>query len=204
MSAAPALLTIDLGPDWMVTEMPPGYGTRLAEIQRLTAELHLMTRFGRLLYEVGPRLGEAIAAMFSGLGFAREVLAESGGTALVVRVDNWNRLLLHVSGDDQVIQRKSPEIARVFQLLHEVADDHDRVVFVTNSEPGVRPADRHEAVTPEAQEFLNRLGASHVTAATLFALWKLSLEETERAREQVQKLHRHTGGTFELPPSARL
>jgi hypothetical protein len=200
----PAPLTIDLGPEWMVGEMPPGYGTRLAEIQRLTAELHGMSRLGRLLYEVGPRLGDAVGDMFAGLGFATEVLAESGGTALAVRVDNWNRLLLHVSSDDQPIQRKSPEIARVFQLLHEIAEDHDRVALVTNSEPAVRPADRRDPLTHEARDFLNRLSATHVTATTLFGVWKLSLEDTERAREQVQKLQRHPGGTFELPASARL
>jgi hypothetical protein len=199
----PAPLTIDLGPEWMVGEMPPGYGTRLAEIQRLTAELHGMSRLGRLLYEVGPRLADAIGEMCAGLGCDAEMLAGSNGTALAVRVDNWNRLLLHVSSDDQPVQRKSPEIGRVFQLLHEIADDHDRVALVTNSEPALRPADRCDPLTPEARDFLGRLGVIHVTAMTLFGVWKLSLEETERAREQMQKLQRHTAGTFELPVSVR-
>lgn len=197
-------LTIDLGPDWMSAEMPAGYGTRLAEIQRLTAELHTMTRFGRLLYAVGPQLAAAVRDMFGALGFETDASGASPGAGLAVSVDSWSRLLIHVASDDQPIQRKSPEIAHVFRLLHEDAEGHDHVVFVSNSEPGVRPADRQNAITPEAQEFLARLGASHVTASTLFAIWKLSLEERERAREQVQRLHKHAGGSFELPQSARL
>lgn len=202
--STPAPLTIDLGPDWMATEMPPGYGTRLAEIQRLTADLHAMTRFGRLLYAVGPQLTDAVRDMFGALGFETDVLGDPAEAAIAVRVDNWSRLLLHVAGDGQVIERKSPEIGHVFQLVQQIAEGHDHVAFVTNSEPAVRPADRHDALTPEAHELLNRMGASHVPAATLFAIWKLSLEERERARELVQRLHKHGGGTFELPPSARL
>ena len=41
-------------------------------------------------------------------------------------------------------------------------------------------------------------------APTLFALWKLSLDEPDRAREQVVRLHAHEGGAFELPAYARL
>jgi hypothetical protein len=198
------MIDTDLGPEWMAAEMPPGYATRLAEIQRLTADLHTMTRFARLLYAVGPPLAESVRDMFAALGFDADLLGGSPQAAVAVRVDNWSRLLVHVASDDQVIPRKSPEIAEVFKLLHEVADGHDHVAFVTNGEPSVRPADRQDPLTPDAQEFLARMGVSHAPASTLFAIWKLSLEERERAREQVQRLHKHGGGTFELPASARL
>lgn len=201
---APAPLTLDLGPDWMAAEMPPGYGNRLAEIQRLTADLHAMTRFGRLLSAVGPPLAEAVRDLFTGLGFDAGILDGSNGTALAVRLDAWSRLLLQISSVEEVIERRNTEIARVFQLLHEIADDHDRVVFVTNGDPGLRPAERRDALAADAREFLTRMGASHLPASTLFALWKLSLDEPERAREELQRLHRHAGGTFELPPSVRL
>jgi hypothetical protein len=194
---APVQPTMAFGPDWVVAEMPPGYRNRVAEIQRLTADLQDMSRFGRLLCEVGAPLCEALRDLFTSLKFEAELIP--GGVA--VKLDGRSRLLFHVSGDEQVVQKKSPEIAQVFQILHELADEHDRVVFVTNSEPARRPAERGAALAPDALAFLSRMGAGHVTAPTLFTLWKLSLQEPDRAREQVQRLHDHDGGTFQLPPS---
>jgi hypothetical protein len=194
----------DFGPDWLIAEMPPGDGTRLAEIRRLTADLQAMIELGRLLYDIGPGLASAVAEMCSGLGFDTVVLPETDGTGVAVQVDTWNRLLLQVATDDHAVERKSPEIARVFQLLHQVANEHDRVVFVTNTDRLIAPGSRRDALTPDAHEFLKRMGASHVTAATLFSIWKLSLESTDRARDQFQRLHKHPGGTFDLSLAARV
>lgn len=199
---APAKPTLDLAPDWVVAEMPPGYQNRVAEIQRLTADLQAMGRFGRLLSEVGAPLGEVVRDLFAALRFEAEVLPGAVCTGVAVRLDGRGRLLLHVSGDSQVVQKKSPEVAHVFQMLHELANDHDHVVFVTNSEADKRPAARGEALAPDALTFLSRMGASHVTGPTLFTLWKLSLQEPDRAREQVLRLLAHEGGTFQLPLSA--
>ena len=44
---------LEFGPDWLATEMPPGYNTRLLEIQRLSEELRTMGQFGRLLWTAG-------------------------------------------------------------------------------------------------------------------------------------------------------
>jgi hypothetical protein len=189
----------DLGPEWIVAEMPPGYHNRLAEIQRLTTDLQDIIRFGGLLSAVGPRLTEVVRDMFVSLKFETEMLPGPAGTGVSVRVEGRGQLLLHMAEDGQVIQKKSPEIAHVFQLLHEVAEDHDRVIFVTNSEPARRPADRGESLTPDALSFLTRMGVIHIAATTLFTLWKLSLQEPERARDQVRRLPEQTGGTFELP-----
>jgi hypothetical protein len=41
-----------------------------------------------------------------------------------------------------------------------------------------------------------------VTGPTLFNLWKLSLQGLDRAHKQVERLHAHDAGTFELPASA--
>ncbi len=196
--SAPVLPTLDFGPGWVVAEMPPGYANRVAEIQRLAADLEDMSRFGRLLFETGAPLARIVREVFTTLGYESEVTADGARTVVAVRLDTWKRLLLHVSSDSEVIQKKSAEISRVFQVLHELADEHDRVVFVTNSEPAKRPADRSDAIAPEALAFLTRMGAGHVTAATLFALWKLSLQERDRGREEVQRLHAHEGGTFQL------
>jgi hypothetical protein len=70
-------------------------------------------------------------------------------------------------------------------VLQELAEESDHVVFVTNAEPERKPADRGRSLTAEAEGFLSRMGVTHVSALTLFSLWKLSLQEPERAREQV-------------------
>jgi hypothetical protein len=200
--AAPAPPALDLGPDWVVAEMPPGYQNRVAEIQRLAADLESMSRFGRLLTETGARLGEAVRDVFASLQYDAALTADGNLTTLVVPLDR-GRIHLHIAGDGRLIQKKSPEVSRIFQLL-QAADDRDHVVIVTNVEPDRQPADRGQALSAEAAGLVTRMGASHLAATTLFALWKLSLEEPERAREQVVRLHAHEGGVFELPSYARL
>jgi hypothetical protein len=195
--------SFDFGPDWVVAEMPPGYQNRVTEIQRLTNDLKEMGRFGRLLCEVGTGLAEAVRDVFTSLKFKAEVMPDSTGTRVAVRLDGPGRLLLPVSASEQPIQKKSPDVAHVFQMLHEVAEEHDRVILVTNCEPGRRPSDRSEAVSSEALTFLNGMGAGHVSSATLFALWKLSLQEPDRARDQIARLHAHGRGSFQIPSSAR-
>jgi hypothetical protein len=193
---------VDLGPDWVVAEMPPGYQNRVAEIQRLTADLHEMSRFGRLLREVGPGLAEAVCGVFAALKFEASTDLGPDGTGVVVKLDGQRRLLMHMSGEEQTIEKKNAELARVFQMLHEFADEHDRVVFVTNNEPGKRPTDRAESLAREALTLLGRMGAVHVPASTLFTLWKLSLLDADRARAQVQGLYAQEGGSFQIPASA--
>jgi hypothetical protein len=59
-------------------------------------------------------------------------------------------------------------------------------------------------LAPDALAFLARMGASHLTGPTLFNLWKLSLEDVDRARAQVERLHAAAPGSFELSASALL
>jgi len=191
-------------PDWVVADMPSGYHNRLAEIQRLTADLQSMGKFGQLLTGTGSALGDIVRDLFASLHMEASLLEGVGATGVTVRLQGRGRLLLHVSADADPVQKKSPEVAHVFQMLHELAEEQDRVVLVTNIDPATRPGERRQPLTDEATSFLRRLGVTHVTAPMLFALWKLSLPEPERAREQVQRLHGHEGGTFELPASARV
>jgi hypothetical protein len=191
--------TIELPPDWVVAEMPPGYSNRVEEIRRLTADLRDMGRFGRLLSAVGAPLGEAVRDLFASLGFESELTAGPTCSSVSAKLDGRNRLLLHVSNENQVIQKKSPELAHVFQMLHETSEEHDHVALITNPEPAKALAERGEALTPEALAFLARMGASHVASTTLFRLWKLSLDDAERARQYARRLHSHEGGGFLLP-----
>ena len=204
------------GPDWVVAEMPPGYQNRLVEIQRLAADLQDMGRFARLLCTVGPPLaesataaqgpcpplGEAVRDVFTALKFDTELVPANSASIVTVRLDGNRRLLLIPSATTEAVQKKSPEVAQVFQMLQDVPGDSDRVVLVTNVDPETRPADRPAAITPDSLAFLVRMGASHVAGSTLFNLWKLSHQGLDRAREQVERLHAQDPGTFDLPASA--
>jgi hypothetical protein len=132
-----------------------------------------------------------------------EYLAGPASPGLLVRLDRGRRLILTVSDATEPIQRKGAELARVFQVLHELAEDADRVALVTNIDAARRPAERAAAFTPDALTFLTRLGVSHVAAPTLFALWKLGLVDPSRARAQLERLYDNPAGTFELQASLK-
>src|SRR5215208_6142889 len=57
------------GPDWVVAEMPPGYQTRLPDIQRRIPDLHEMCRFARWLGALVLQLGESALDAFAALKF---------------------------------------------------------------------------------------------------------------------------------------
>ena len=123
----------------------------------------------------------------------------SVASGLAVKLDA-GRLLLHVAPSGAIIKKRSPELAHVFQMLQESAEDGDRVVLVANSDPALPPADRTEGIEPEAVLFLRRMGANFLASASVFRLWSLSLFDQERARGYVGRLHAQDGGIFVLPP----
>ena len=192
---------IESSPSWVVAEMPPGFQNRVAEIQRMMADLEEMGRFGRLLYKVGPDLGAVVAQLSSAMKYETAVIpGDARGVA--VRLDAHRRLLLHPAASTTTIQRKDPEVARLFRLLHEEADDTDRVVLITNTEPDKPLIDRGETLAPDALAFLARMGTGHVASSTLFAIWKLWLGDPGLARAQIERLYTAPPGTFDLPASA--
>jgi hypothetical protein len=192
-------LGTESAPDWLIAEMPPGYQNRVVEIERLSRELRSLDRLGRLLWRAGDELTEAVRDAFVALGFEADGTLASTGPSVTVRLDAHRRLLLHVSATNSIIQKRSTELARVFELLHTVAENADRVVLVANGDPRVRPADRPESIEPEALNLLHRLGANVLTGPTLFALWTLSLQDKGRARAYVDQLHQQDGGSLQLP-----
>jgi hypothetical protein len=185
-------------PDWLAAEMPPGYQNRVFEIQRISEELRAMDRFGGLLWRTGPELAEAVHDAFAALGFDSHV-TPGAETSVVVKLDSYQRLLIDVSATSDIIRKRSTEISRVFQTLHEIAEDGDRVVLVTNSDREIRPADRPESASPEALDLLRRLGVNIVTGPTVFGLWMLSLDNRDRAQLYARRLHEQNGGVFALP-----
>jgi hypothetical protein len=190
---------LEFGPEWLAAEMPPGYNTRLLEIQRLSEELRAMGHFGRLLWTVGDELTGAVRETFTALKFDVASTPGMPASSVTVNVNSHRRLLLHVSSEEgPSIAKKGSDLANVFQMLHEIADDNDRIVLVANCDPARRPSDRHDPIDADAMKLLRRLGANVLLAPTLFALWTLSLQDRDRARAAVERLHAQDGGTFEL------
>ena len=182
-----------VAPDWLVAEMPPGYQTRFAEIQRLSAEMQAMDRFARLLWESGPELREAVAETFGSLKCAPEPVP--GDTSvLMVKLDPRRRLLVAVAETDGVIEKKSPELARAFRLVHEIGGEDDRTLLVTSGDRAKPPNARAADVSPEALKLLTRIGVNVLPAATLFNVWSLSQMDPSRARTYLEKVHALDGG----------
>jgi hypothetical protein len=185
-------------PDWFVAAMPQGYQTRLAEIRRMTAELREMDRYGRLLIEFGAPLGDVIRATFAAMKYDVTDLAAGDNARCAVWLDKKRRLLVCPADGASPINRKSTEVARAFALLHEHAEPDDRVVLAANVNAMRPPAERGETVTPEALEFLERLGVNVVSGPLLFSLWTLSLQEPVRAQKAVERLHAQDGGLYTM------
>jgi hypothetical protein len=183
-------------PEWVAAQMPPGYQTRLFEIQRLSADLHGMDLIGRVLWETGDALTDAVASVFRAIEC--EVEEGAGGAAsLAVKLGSSRRLLLVVSGSATPLQKTNEELARAFAAVQFASAD-DRVVLVVNSDPATPPADRPEPVLPDALDILDRMGVNVLGAAALFRLWRLWLEDRPKARKAIEALHAQDGGPFRL------
>lgn len=155
-----------------------------------------MDRMGRLLWESGPALVEAVREALISLKLDTDASAD-GASAIAVKLDSKRRLLIHVQDAGQVIEKKSPELARAFQILHETAGPDDRVVLTANPHRDRPPASRPEAITPEALALLGRIGVNVMTTATLFAIWTLALTDQPRGRTLIDRLHAQDGGAFQ-------
>ncbi len=188
---------VDEAPEWMAAEMPPGYQTRLFEIQRLSADLQAMDRIGRVLWETGERLRDAVAVVFDALKCEVDVTA-GPAAPIAVKIGQSRRLLLVVSRADSPIRKTNEELAQAFQAVQFSAVD-DRVVLVANNDPTMPPANRPDPVLPDALGMLERMGVDVVTAPALFRLWRLSLEDQQKARTVLERLHAQDGGPFVMP-----
>ncbi len=184
-------------PDWMVGEMPPGYQTRLLEIERLSADLQAMDGIGSVLWETGEPLRDAVGTLFAALKCEVDPTPGDSG-ALPVGLGGSRRLLLVVSGAGSPIQKTNEELARSFQAM-QFAGANDRVVLVVNNDPATPPADRPDPILPDALGVLQRMGVDVLSTVTLFRLWRLSLEDQQKARKALDCLHAQDGGQFLLP-----
>ena len=184
-------------PDWIVEEMPPGYQTRLLEIKRLSADLKAMDGIGCVLWETGEALRDAVGTLFAALKCEVDPAPGDRG-AIAVGLGASRRLLLVVSGAGSPIQKTNEELARSFQAV-QFAGANDRVVLVVNNHPETPPADRPEPILPDALGVLQRMGVDLLTTVALFRLWRLSLEDQQKTRMALDRLHAQDGGQFFFP-----
>lgn len=187
-------------PDWVIRQMPPGYRTRLGEIERLVGELRDMDRFARLLWEVGVPLEEAVRDTFAAMKLDIEPSPAAGTRQIAVRLKGGRRLIVEVADADAVVQKKGAAVERVFHLLQKVAGDSDRVVLIATCGTDRPPAERPALVDPDALSLLKRLGVNVMSGPTMFALWSVALQDPERARTYIERLHEQDGGLYQ-PPS---
>ncbi len=192
---------LDAMPDWVVREMPSGYQTRLAEIQRLSADIRDMDRIGRLLWDMGRPLQQAVHDAFTALHVDVDPITPDDWSQMAVRLDGRRRLLVLVTDAESPIQKQSRTVEQVFQLVHKIAGEGDRVVLVANVDRMSAPAGRSPALAADAQALLQRLGVNFLPSPALFAVWMLSLQDQPRGRAQIEQLHALDGGIF-APPSA--
>src|SRR5512139_4208127 len=100
-------------PAWMVEEMPPGYQTRLLEIERLSADLKAMDGIGCVLWETGEALRDAVTTLFASLKCEVDTMPGDTG-AIAVSLGGPRRLLLVVSGAGSPLQKTNEELVRSF------------------------------------------------------------------------------------------
>jgi hypothetical protein len=193
---------VDAEPSWLRGQMPESYQRSLAEIERLTNEAQRMASVGRLLWQTGEPLNEAVCEVFRRLGFRAELTPRATTYDVTVNIDDKRRLLLEVTGIEGAIQKKSPKLAQVFQTVQEFATEHDRVVLVANTfrQVNVVERDKNSSVTADALKLLQRMTANVVTSPTLFRVWSIALDDPGTAKQQVERLWSQDGGLFELPP----
>jgi hypothetical protein len=184
-------------PAWMLAEMPPGYRTRLEEIERLSADLQAMDRIGSVLWAAGAPLEDGVRAVFAALKCEVEAAPGAAG-AIVARIGDSRRLLLFVSGATDPVEKTDEELAQAFRVVQSASAD-DRVVFVAGNDASTPPAERPDPVRPGALDVLQRMGVVVVATAALFSLWRLSYEDPPKMRKALDRLHAQDGGPFAIP-----
>jgi hypothetical protein len=184
-------------PEWVRAELPPKYADLAAQIAALMEQAREYEALAASLWQTGPPLTEAVAALFRSLQCQTELMNGGANYDVRAQLDGGNRFLVHVVGGSGPVDRKSPEIARILRTLQEDAEEHDRVLLALNISYDVPPASRkQELATQEALRLIQGLGANLVPTSTLFGLWKYSLHDATGAKKSLLRLHELKGGIF--------
>ncbi len=191
-------------PEWVNAWMPQRHVDIVAEIERLRSEAEQIESLGRLLWQAGRPLEEAVRDVFRAVGLQAELTSAEPTCDLLVGLGDGKRLLVSVTGTEGNVTNKSAKIKQVFQAAQELSEGDRIVVFVGNVHRGRPVADREwlDPVSGDAMMVLKGLGVVFVTTATLFRIWTLSRENQQAATDQMGQLHASAPGLFALETSS--
>ena len=183
-------------PEWVNAWMPQRHVDIVAEIERLRAEAEQIESLGRLLWQAGRPLEEAVRDVSRAIGFQAELTPAEPTCDVLVGLGDGKRLRVSVTGTEGNVTNKSTKIKQVFQATQE----GDRVVFVGNVHRGRPVADREwlDPVSGDAMMVLKGLGVVFTTTGTLFRIWTLSRENHQAGTDQMGQLHAAAPGLFAL------
>ena len=195
-------------PDWVAAMMPNRRHADImeeiaklqAEAEQLREECQQMESMGRLLWQSGQPLEEAVCEVFTSVGLEAERAMEDVPFDVIVGLGDGKRLLLEVSGIEGAVTKKSPKIRRTFDTAQDGVGEGDRIIFTANAYRERSVSDREwvDAINSDAMMILTGLGAVFLTTTTLFRIWSLSRENPEAAREYLVRLHGASPGIFAL------
>jgi hypothetical protein len=190
----------DLPPVW-IGQFSPAEKLELdAQIANLTEQRSVFESRGRLLWQTGEPLVEAVRDTFSDLGFEAKQTARGHTFDLEVIVTPARRLLVEVTGADGPLAKSSGKIGQVLatRQLESFREGADRIVIAANMFRRIAPQSRVEPpITANALPLLAEMGCNIVLTSVLHEWWLLSRRgKLEEARGHVMELLDQNGGLY--------
>jgi hypothetical protein len=184
-------------PSWLESELPARYVELSEEIAQRESERHRLLSHGRLLWQTGDDLSEAVRDVFREFGYGAELTSPGATYDVTVIVGPGKRLLIEVTGIEGAIAKASRKISQLLQACQEAVEG-DRVVLAANVYRSKPPVERRqlEPITRDALQLVGRLGANVLTTQTLYAIWYSSLANASVATAAVEALYAAEGETF--------
>ena len=160
-------------PQWALDALPPQFQAGTDEIARLREDVDRIESMGRLLWQTGTPLEEAVCDVFRAAGLSAERSPEGTTYDVEVKTKRQVKLLLEVTGINGKVKKESRKIGQALAAIQKHAQEPDRVAVVANTQRETPPADRDpDPITPDALNILKGIGVAFVTTADLFEAWK--------------------------------
>ncbi len=141
-------------PDWLASKQPRRAAEIREQIAALRAESRNLGRVVALLWQTGQPLNEAVRDVFRSFGFSAELTPPGATYDVTVDLGNSRRLLIEVTGIDDIVRKHSNKIPQVLQTTTREANERDRVVLAVNAHRRTVPEKRGDLLTPDAANLL--------------------------------------------------
>jgi len=185
-------------PEWLDAESPKRTIEIKEEIRRLRDEARTIAKITNLLWQTGKALNEAVRDAFRQIGYRAELTAPGATYDVTVDLDTSRRLLIEVTGIEDLVRKSSNKIGQVLQTKTKEANAGDRVVLAINAHRLTPLADRAqlEIVTPDALQLLTGLTAVTVSTVTFYRMWELAQTDSAAAKQLIEDLFAAPAGVF--------